>query len=108
MRTAQGHCVPLFPGPFTGSRAFSGSEGAPRRSPAAAAHSGSGRCSPQFVCLVAIMPAEFDVLIAGGGVIGASIAWRLARNQVRVVLLDAAAKIGSEASSAAAGMLSPG
>jgi glycine oxidase len=54
------------------------------------------------------MPAEFDVLIAGGGVIGASIAWRLARNQVRVVLLDAAAKIGSEASSAAAGMLSPG
>src|SRR5580704_5159468 len=54
------------------------------------------------------MPDRFDVIIAGGGVIGASIAWRLARNQVRVLLLDAAAKIGSEASSAAAGMLTPG
>jgi glycine oxidase len=53
------------------------------------------------------MPDSFDVIIAGGGVIGASIAWRLARNQVRVLLLDAA-KIGSEASSAAAGMLAPG
>jgi glycine oxidase len=53
------------------------------------------------------MSDRFDVIIAGGGVIGASIAWRLARNQVRVLLLDAA-KIGSEASSAAAGMLAPG
>src|ERR1700677_2092473 len=51
--------------------------------------------------------ADFDVIIAGGGVIGASIAWRLARNHRRVLLLDAA-KIGSEASSAAAGMLTPG
>ena len=50
---------------------------------------------------------DFDVIIAGGGVIGASIAWRLARNQVRVLLLDAG-KIGAEASSAAAGMLAPG
>jgi glycine/D-amino acid oxidase-like deaminating enzyme len=32
------------------------------------------------------MPDRFDVIIAGG-VIGASIAWRLARNQVRVPLL---------------------
>jgi glycine oxidase len=48
-----------------------------------------------------------DVIIAGGGVIGASIAWRLARNHVRVLLLDARA-IGSEASSAGAGMLTPG
>jgi glycine oxidase len=54
------------------------------------------------------VPTNYDVIIAGGGVIGASIAWRLARNQVRVLLLDAAAKIGSEASSAAAGMLTPG
>ncbi len=53
------------------------------------------------------MAAEHDVIIAGGGVIGASIAWRLARNQLRVLLLDAAT-IGSEASSAAAGMLAPG
>jgi glycine oxidase len=53
------------------------------------------------------MHDRYDVIIAGGGVIGASIAWRLACNQVRVVLFDAS-KIGSEASSAAAGMLSPG
>jgi glycine oxidase len=53
------------------------------------------------------MPDSFDVIIAGGGVIGASIAWRLARNKLRVLLLDAA-KIGSESSSAAAGMLTPG
>ncbi|MBV9769134.1 MAG: FAD-dependent oxidoreductase, partial [Bryobacterales bacterium] len=36
-----------------------------------------------------------------------SIAWRLARNQRRVLILDTS-KIGSEASSAAAGMLTPG
>ncbi len=53
------------------------------------------------------MPDRFDVIIAGGGIIGASIAWRLAREQRRVLLIDAA-KIGSEASSAAAGMLAPG
>jgi glycine oxidase len=53
------------------------------------------------------MRAEFDVIIAGAGVMGASIAWRLARDGHRVLLLDAA-KVGSEASSAAAGMLSPG
>jgi glycine oxidase len=52
------------------------------------------------------MPADFDAIIAGGGIIGASIAWQLARSNLRVLLLDAA-KVGSEASSAAAGMLSP-
>ena len=51
--------------------------------------------------------ADYDVIIAGGGVIGASIAWRLARNHLRVLLLEAA-RIGAEASSAAAGMLAPG
>jgi glycine oxidase len=51
--------------------------------------------------------ADFDVIIAGGGVIGASIAWRLARNHLRVLLSDARS-VGSEASSAAAGMLAPG
>jgi glycine oxidase len=53
------------------------------------------------------MPANYDVIIVGGGVIGASIAWRLARNHLRVLLADARA-IGSEASTAAAGMLAPG
>ena len=53
------------------------------------------------------MPTNYDVIIAGGGIIGASIAWRLAREHRRVLLLDAA-RIGSEASSAAAGMLAPG
>jgi glycine oxidase len=50
---------------------------------------------------------DYDVIIVGGGVIGASIAWRLARNHLRVLLADARA-IGSEASTAAAGMLAPG
>jgi glycine oxidase len=49
----------------------------------------------------------FDVIVAGGGVIGASIAWRLACRKVRVLVLGAR-KIGGEASSAAAGMLAPG
>jgi glycine oxidase len=53
------------------------------------------------------MQDRYDIIIAGGGVIGASIAWRLARNNLRVLLLDAAT-IGGEASSAAAGMLAPG
>lgn len=53
------------------------------------------------------MSDHFDVILIGGGVIGASIAWRLARHNFRVLLLDAG-HIGSEASSAAAGMLSPG
>jgi glycine oxidase len=53
------------------------------------------------------VPTDYDVIIVGGGVIGASIAWRLARNHLRVLLVDARA-IGSEASTAAAGMLAPG
>ena len=52
-------------------------------------------------------PGEFDVLIAGAGIIGASIAWRLARTGARVLLADAGA-FGGEASSAGAGMLAPG
>ncbi len=52
------------------------------------------------------MPDQFDAVIIGAGIIGASIAWRLAHQNLRVLLLDAAT-VGAEASSAAAGMLSP-
>jgi glycine oxidase len=47
------------------------------------------------------------IAVAGGGIIGASIAWRLAQRGWRVTLFDKSS-IGGEASWAAAGMLSPG
>jgi glycine oxidase len=50
---------------------------------------------------------SFDVIVAGAGIIGSSIAWRLAQGGVRVALLDAG-RMGGEASSAGAGMLAPG
>ena len=51
--------------------------------------------------------SAFDVAIVGGGVIGASIAFELARENLKAVLLDRQ-QPGQEASWAAAGMLSPG
>jgi len=47
------------------------------------------------------------VFIIGGGLIGSSIAWRLAQQGVRTVIADAS-PLGGEASTAGAGMLSPG
>lgn len=47
------------------------------------------------------------VVIVGGGIIGGSIAWRLAQAGVPVSIFDAGL-MGQEASSAGAGMLSPG
>jgi glycine oxidase len=47
------------------------------------------------------------VAIVGAGIIGGSIAWRLAQAGLRVTLLDAG-RAGGETSSAGAGMLSPG
>jgi glycine oxidase len=47
------------------------------------------------------------VVVVGAGIIGSSIAWRLAQAGVRVTLFDAG-RAGGEASSAGAGMLSPG
>lgn len=49
----------------------------------------------------------FDIAIAGGGIIGASIAFELAAEKLKIVLLDRR-QPGTEASWAAAGMLSPG
>ena len=46
-------------------------------------------------------------IVIGAGVIGASIAWRLAQRGLRVTLIDAG-KAGGEASWAGAGMLAPG
>jgi glycine oxidase len=48
-----------------------------------------------------------DVLIVGGGIVGASIAWRVAQLGLRVTVIDAGA-FGGESSAAGAGMLSPG
>src|SRR5580692_8824741 len=48
----------------------------------------------------------YDVVIVGGGIIGCSIAFELARRKLRVALLDRQ-ELMREASWAAAGMLSP-
>ena len=53
------------------------------------------------------LPKTSDVVIIGGGVIGLAIARELSRCGVRDVTLIERAGLGSEASSAAAGMLAP-
>ena len=47
-----------------------------------------------------------DVIVVGGGVIGCTIAWKLAQQGLNVTVLERG-RIGCEASRAAAGMLSP-
>jgi len=49
---------------------------------------------------------QFDAAIIGGGVIGCSIAWRLAQAGMRVAVIERG-NIGREASHAAGGMLAP-
>jgi glycine oxidase len=48
-----------------------------------------------------------DAIVIGAGIIGASIAWRLAQRGLQVTLIDAG-QAGREASWAGAGMLAPG
>lgn len=48
-----------------------------------------------------------DVAIIGGGIIGCAIAYRLAEEKLSVTVIDLASLPGSEASAAAAGILSP-
>jgi glycine oxidase len=50
--------------------------------------------------------SSYDAVVAGGGIIGGAIAFRLAQEKLRVALLEERAP-GREASWAAAGMLSP-
>ena len=47
-----------------------------------------------------------DVVIIGGGIIGLSLAWRLAGEGASVVLLERG-QVGGQATGAAAGMLAP-
>ena len=47
-----------------------------------------------------------DVIVIGGGVIGCSVAWRLAQAGLKVTVIERG-RVGCEASRAAAGMLSP-
>ncbi len=49
---------------------------------------------------------RYDAVIIGGGVIGCSIAWRLAQGGMRVAIIERG-EIGHEASWAAGGMLAP-
>src|ERR1039458_320234 len=57
--------------------------------------------------MLARSPDVMDVIIIGGGIIGASTAWRLAQAGAAVTLVEAGA-LGGEASWAGAGMLAPG
>ncbi len=52
------------------------------------------------------MSGSSDVLIIGGGAIGAAVAWSLARRGVSVTIVEAG-RIGRGASWASAGVLAP-
>jgi len=50
--------------------------------------------------------SDIDVLVAGGGIVGLSVAWTAARRGLRVTVLERE-RVGAGASSVAAGMLAP-
>lgn len=62
-----------------------------------------GRAQPRMLGLRSMAA---DVIVVGGGVIGCSIAWRLAQSGLKVTVVERG-RVGCEASRAAAGMLSP-
>ncbi|MFF9549537.1 glycine oxidase ThiO [Methylobacterium fujisawaense] len=64
------------------------------------------RRNPEGVVAPAVLPARTDVAVIGGGLIGLSIAWRLARAGRTVTVLERET-IGTGASLAATGMLAP-
>jgi len=64
------------------------------------------RRSPDGTAVPARLPARTDVAVVGGGLIGLSIAWRLARAGRAVTVLERET-IGAGASLAATGMLAP-
>lgn len=64
------------------------------------------RRNPEGGVAPAVLPARTDVAVIGGGLIGLSIAWRLARAGRTVTVLERET-IGAGASLAATGMLAP-
>jgi glycine oxidase len=63
-----------------------------------------------LLCLTIVLSMSspfLDTIVIGGGIVGASAAWKLARAGQRVTLVDAGS-VGGEASWAGAGMLAPG
>lgn len=52
------------------------------------------------------MPTGYDAIVIGGGIIGCSVAWRLAQDGRQVALLERG-RVGGEASSAAGGIFIP-
>jgi glycine oxidase len=52
------------------------------------------------------MGTSYDAIVIGGGIIGCSVAWRIAQSKRRVALVERG-RVGGEASSAAGGILIP-
>src|SRR5712692_6290130 len=52
------------------------------------------------------MTHTYDAIVIGGGIIGCSVAWRLAQTGRRIALLERS-HVGGEASSAAGGIFCP-